>query len=272
MHQSGRADLIALATALARTAAEAARHILDVKKEGANAESKKDFSPVTEADRRAEEHILADLERLEPGIPVVAEERCAAGVIPDVAATFFLVDPLDGTREFLAGRPEYTVNIALIENGRPVMGVLGVPETGVLYLAADSWAVRTSESSLDTHTPVRTREPGSPMIALASLSHADAQTDAFLKNFPGVQTLRAGSSLKFARVAEGVADVYPRFGPTCEWDTAAGHALLSAAGGVVLTPEGEPFVYGKSANRFLNGSFIAWGRMPARQTTAPTAP
>jgi 3'(2'), 5'-bisphosphate nucleotidase len=226
---------------------------------------KADASPVTAADEAAEKIILADLAAIAPGIPVVAEEAVAAGRVPVVADRFFLVDPLDGTREFISHRDEFTVNIALIEAGRPVLGVVFAPARRELY-----WGdVRAGNAghldadpdgtmpSMGTAIAAR-RAPAAGLTAVASRSHRTPETDAFLANYPVRQFLSIGSSLKFCLVADGQADVYPRIGTTMEWDTAAGHAVLVAAGGSVLTPAGEPFTYGKPG--FRNGDFVAWGR------------
>jgi 3'(2'), 5'-bisphosphate nucleotidase len=227
---------------------------------------KADTSPVTAADEAAEKIILADLAVIAPDIPVVAEEAVAAGKVPIVADRFFLVDPLDGTREFVSRRDEFTVNVALIEAGKPVLGVVFAPARRELY-----WGdVRAGKAghidadpdgtmpSMGTSIAVR-QAPAAGLTAVASRSHRTPETDALLANYPVVEFRSIGSSLKFCLVAAGEADIYPRIGTTMEWDTAAGHAVLAAAGGSVTGLDGEPFVYGKPG--FRNGNFIARGRL-----------
>jgi 3'(2'), 5'-bisphosphate nucleotidase len=226
---------------------------------------KGDSSPVSEADERAEEFLLAALARHLPGLPVLAEESAARGVMPSRADGFALVDPLDGTREFIERRNEFTVNVAWVENGAPVAGAVYAPALNQLWFAG-------SEAFFTTAAPggplppasdwrkLRTRPlPGDGATALVSRSHRDAETEAFLDRRKIKDRIDAGSSLKFCRLAEGVADIYPRFGPTMEWDTAAGDAVLRAAGGVTLTPEGTPLHYGKADQNYKNGSFVSFG-------------
>jgi 3'(2'), 5'-bisphosphate nucleotidase len=226
---------------------------------------KADASPVTVADEAAEKIILEDLAGIAPDIPVVAEESVAAGRIPDVGSRFFLVDPLDGTKEFIGGRDEFTVNIALIENGEPVLGVVFAPARRELFWG-DVRAGRAGQMGSDpdgtmpalgTRIHARVRPPRG-LVAVGSRSHRTPETDAFLANYPVTEFRSIGSSLKFCLVAAGLADIYPRVGTTMEWDTAAGHAVLVAAGGRVTTLDGAPFRYGKPG--FKNGNFVAWGR------------
>jgi 3'(2'), 5'-bisphosphate nucleotidase len=231
---------------------------------------KPDASPVTVADEAAEKIILEDLAAIAPEIPVVAEESVAAGRVPVISSAgsadrFFLVDPLDGTREFVSRRDEFTVNIALIERGEPVLGVVYAPARHELYWgdvksrragridAEPDGTMPALGEAIGARTP-----PARGMVAVASRSHRSPETDAWLANYPIVDFRSIGSSLKFCLVAAGEADVYPRLGPTMEWDTAAGHAVLVAAGGVVTTLAGEPFLYGKPG--FRNGNFVARGR------------
>lgn len=226
---------------------------------------KADASPVTVADEAAEKILLADLAQIAPGIPVVAEEAVAAGHVPVVADRFFLVDPLDGTREFVSHRDEFTVNIALIEAGEPVLGVVFAPARRELYWgdvrAGKAGAIDADPDgtmpSLGTSIAARVA-PARGLTAVASRSHRTPETDAFLTNYSIAEFRSIGSSLKFCLVAAGQADIYPRIGTTMEWDTAAGHAVLVAAGGSVTGLEGEPFRYGKPG--FKNGNFVAWGR------------
>lgn len=222
--------------------------------------TKPDGSPVTQADHAAEAVILPALHHLTPGVPVVAEEEVAAGRIPDVSGgRFWLVDPLDGTREFLSRNGEFTVNIALVEGGVPVLGVVYAPATGDLYAGAGAGsAVHWIEGRHDYPISVRPA-PAAGLTVVASRSHGDAgETDAFLAAFAVAERVSCGSSLKFCTLAAGKADLYPRFGPTSEWDTAAGHAVLLAAGGRVCAGTGAAALgYGKPD--FRNPSFVAYG-------------
>ena len=225
---------------------------------------KQDASPVTAADHAAEAIILERLALIAPSIPVVAEEAVAAGRTPRVGAEFFLVDPLDGTKEFIAKRGDFTVNIALIREGEPVLGVVFAPANEQLFAGdvAAGFAFRSAQKPDTTHKPARVaiqvREPPARGItAVASRSHSNHETEAYLKRSHVTDLVSVGSSLKFCLVAAGQADLYPRLGPTMEWDTAAGHAVLAAAGGKVLTLESQPLRYGKP--QFRNPSFIASG-------------
>nr|WP_284316498.1 3'(2'),5'-bisphosphate nucleotidase CysQ [Labrys miyagiensis] len=247
-----------LAHAFADIAREAGAAIMQIYARGCAARMKEDRSPVTEADEVAEAIILERLAKLVPDVPVVAEECAAKGVLPDnVGTRFILVDPLDGTKEFINRNGEFTVNIALIENGRPVAGCVFAPAVDTLYAGGDTaWRVQNGVTS-----EIATRDyPSEGLTALCSRSHPDPKSEAFLANYTIADRSEAGSSLKFCRVAEGAADVYPRFGPTMEWDVAAGHAVLSAAGGTVLMPGGAPFTYGKTESGFKNVAFVAWGQ------------
>ncbi|WP_436638850.1 3'(2'),5'-bisphosphate nucleotidase CysQ [Microbaculum sp. FT89] len=259
----------ALGDTLAMIALEAGGEILDVYGTDFAVEQKDNDSPVTEADRRAEAIILKRLAEIAPEVPVIAEEAASAGDIPETGARFFLVDPLDGTREFVNRRDEFTVNIALVENGEPVAGVVYAPALGMMAVADGPASGRTvmlgkgEPIASAAWQPIHTREvPAAGLIAVASRSHRDAETDAFLESHDVKETRSAGSSLKFCLIARGEADVYPRFGRTMEWDTAAGHAVLRAAGGCVLTAEGEPLRYAKRERGYDNPAFIAWGRKP----------
>ncbi|MFC7334469.1 3'(2'),5'-bisphosphate nucleotidase CysQ [Rhodocista pekingensis] len=254
-------------------AEEAGRAILEVYRRRTGAEAgagtgdagawatatwKADGSPVTAADKAAEAAILPALRRLTPGIPVVSEEAFAAGDIPAVAGSFWLVDPLDGTKEFLRGNGEFTVNIALVRDGAPVLGVVHAPVGGATYAAAGpGTAVRSLPGQPDTPLAVRP-PPAEGLTVLHSRSHADLAALARCLDRHAVrEKLVLGSSLKFCRIAEGVADLYPRLGGTMEWDTAAGHAVLAAAGGRVETLDGKPLAYGKTG--FANPHFLARG-------------
>lgn len=224
---------------------------------GTEVRTKADRSPVTAADEAAEAVILEGLRGLAPDLPVVAEEAVAAGRIPDLGdGPFWLVDPLDGTREFLSGNGEFTVNIALVEGTAPLLGVVLAPARSRRWwgrVGEGAWTFAAGDvRRIEVRPP-----PASGPVAVASRSHRDDATNAFLERQGVSETVSAGSSLKFCLVAEGSADVYPRFGTTMEWDTAAGQAVLAAAGGRVTTPENAPFVYRKPD--FRNGPFIAWG-------------
>ncbi|WP_137129828.1 3'(2'),5'-bisphosphate nucleotidase CysQ [Rhizobium sp. FY34] len=250
-----------------QAALAAGRVILDIYARGCSVQTKPDDSPVTEADIRAEEVILAMLRDKLPDVPVVAEEQVAAGVVQDISAgRFLLIDPLDGTREFISRNGEFTVNIALIEDGVPVAGVVYAPVLDIAYLGSPDGAWKLSvdqkQRVLSRHR-IKARPVTTPPVAMASRSHQDAQTAAYLLELGVSECRNIGSSLKFGLLAEGLADVYPRFGRTMEWDTAAGDAVLRAAGGMTLTTDGVPLTYGKQ-NRpdmadFANPAFISWG-------------
>ncbi|HEY1836042.1 MAG: 3'(2'),5'-bisphosphate nucleotidase CysQ [Rhizomicrobium sp.] len=226
---------------------------------------KEDHSPVTAADEDAERFILGELARIAPGVPVIAEEEAAAGRIQAIGARFFLVDPLDGTKEFINRNGEFTVNIAEIVDGKPVRGVVFAPAKNRLFVGDVSGAceIKTSDdgkADFATAKPIHVREvPKDGMTAVASRSHRDAKTDEYLAHYRIKDFLSAGSSLKFCLVAAGEADIYPRHGRTMEWDTAAGHAVLVAAGGTMTTLEEKPFLYGKTADKFANPFFVAHG-------------
>ncbi len=229
-----------------------------------DARTKPDGSPVTVADRRAEAIICDHLAGAVPPIPMVAEESTSAGKPISVAERFLLIDPLDGTREFIAGNGEFTINIALIERGRPSAGAVYAPAIGRLWLGGDQAFV--CEAPVGANPPqivarrrIHTRLAPGALVALASRSHCDPQTEAFLEGLPIAERRSGGSSLKFCLIAEGLADVYPRFAPTMEWDTAAADAVLRAAGGVVFDTSGNPLAYGKIDNQLRNGGFVAWG-------------
>jgi 3'(2'), 5'-bisphosphate nucleotidase len=258
-------DTSALLQPLIYTAVRAGGAIMAVYATDFSVRDKADASPVTAADEAAEKIILAELAALAPDIPVVAEEAVAAGHVPVVAERFFLVDPLDGTREFISRRDEFTVNIALIDRGQPVLGVVFAPARHELFWG-DVRAGKAGQLGGDPDGTMPStgvaisarRAPADGLVAVASRSHRTPETDAFLAQYPVKEFRSIGSSLKFCVVASGEADVYPRVGTTMEWDTAAGHAVLAAAGGRVTTLEGEPFTYGKPG--FRNGNFVAWGR------------
>jgi len=224
---------------------------------GCDARIKADRSPVTDADEEAETLILAELARHFPDVPVVAEEAAAAGKIVEVGPHFFLVDPVDGTKEFVKRGGEFTVNIGEIVDGEPVAGVVLAPAIGRLFVG------RVGEGAFEISggvtRAISVRAPASDgLVAVSSRSHPDLKTDELLKTLTIKGHTNAGSSLKFCLVAAGEADIYPRAGQTMEWDTGAGHAVLKAAGGQVTAWDGAPFTYGKPG--FRNGPFIARGK------------
>jgi len=259
-------DRNALLEGLVISAHAAGKAIWDIYNSAFDVTVKADASPVTLADTAAEAIILADLARLAPLIPVVAEEEAAAGRIPNVGRQFFVVDPLDGTKEFVQRRGDFTVNIALIEDGNPTLGVVYAPAKDRMFAgdvtAKIAWTLEVSpDAALSTATarrPLAVRKPPSEgLTAVASKSHNTPQTDAYLAAYPILDRVSVGSSLKFCLVAAGEADLYPRLSPTCEWDTGAGHAVLSAAGGKVLALDASPLLYGKP--NFFNPGFLAAG-------------
>lgn len=256
-------ELLELADIAWRAGEIVLRHYAD---EGIAARHKSDRSPVTAADEEAEQFILGELARVAPNVAVIAEEEAAAGRLPTIGARFFLVDPLDGTKEFLSRNGEFTVNIADIENGRALRGVVFAPAKNRLFLgerATGAFEVATEPG----HRPqfaranrIAVRAPSKDgLVAVASRTHRDHKTDEYLAHYPVKDFVTAGSSLKFCLVAAGEADIYPRHGTTMEWDTAAGQAVLEAAGGSVKTLDGRPFIYGKTDERFVNPFFVARG-------------
>ena len=230
--------------------------------------AKGDASPVTEADQRAEAIILDHLGRLLPGVPVIAEEQVAAGEAPTALGDLFvLVDPLDGTKEFVSRNGEFTVNIGLVASGRPIAGVVAAPALGEIFEGVVGVGARAARivdgKAVDWHDITVRDEPETGLVVLASRSHGGGETETILNRCRVATRIDAGSSLKFCRLAEGAADFYPRLGRTMEWDTAAGDAVLTAAGGTVIGTDGRPFVYGKRGRRdaadFANPGFLAAG-------------
>lgn len=257
-----------LIEALLAAAVAAGRAALDIYHSGFTVSQKADRTPVTAADHAAERIILEQLARIAPGVPIVAEEASAAGSTPRVGEEFFLVDPLDGTKEFIHRRGEFTVNIALIRAGVPVLGVVYAPVGGTLYAGnvararAFRCAYPAGAAGPGRREPLHVRTvPSEGLTAVVSRSHSTPETEAYLQHYTVRERVSVGSSLKFCLVAAGEADLYPRLGPTMEWDTAAGHAVLAAAGGKVLAPGGEPLAYGKPG--FRNSFFIASGPLAA---------
>jgi 3'(2'),5'-bisphosphate nucleotidase len=256
-----------LADDLAAITLQAGQLIMEVYATDFSVDRKDDASPVTEADEKAESLILKALSKLAPDLPVLAEEAVNAGQIPETGDRFALVDPLDGTKEFINKRGEFTVNIAIIEHGRPVMGVVYAPALNRLFVAesvSSAWQAEAMPGSkvppADQRTPLRIRKaPADGLTGIASKSHRTPETDAFLETFNVEKLISAGSSLKFCLIAAGEADLYPRMGRTMEWDTAAGQAVVEAAGGRVLEEDGSPLLYGKKARGYDNPHFIVYG-------------
>jgi 3'(2'), 5'-bisphosphate nucleotidase len=249
-----------IGAALADIASEAALLILPLWRSGLDVVSKADQSPVTEADRRAETLILDRLATRFPDIPVISEEDASEFGTPDkIAERFFLVDPLDGTKAFIRGDPHFTVNIGLIHAGRPFAGAVVAPPSGEVWFTSGTGVLKRRLDDPQTQpVRVRTWPPGE---ALALISHTmKPETLANLtREYGFTHSEPMDSSIKLCRIAEGAADIYPRHGPTMEWDTAAGHAILSAAGGALTAPDGSPFLYGKANEGFRNGWFVARG-------------
>jgi 3'(2'), 5'-bisphosphate nucleotidase len=251
---SERNEMLDQITRIARAAGDA---ILGVYVTDFKVQDKADATPVTEADKRAEACILEALAALTPDIPVVSEEAAAAGRIPRVGERFWLVDPLDGTREFVSRNGEFTVNIALIEHGQPTLGVVLAPALGRVFGGARGLGAFAEDRGLKRSIACR-RPPAEGLTVVSSRSHGDREAlEAFLAGRRIASSAFAGSSLKFCLVAAGEADLYPRLGRTMEWDTAAGHAVLVAAGGSVVQISGEDLTYGKPG--FANPHFIAMG-------------
>jgi 3'(2'), 5'-bisphosphate nucleotidase len=223
--------------------------------------SKADGSPVTAADEAAEAIICDGLKRFAPNVPVISEEHAAREKPkPITGGSYFLVDPLDGTREFIAGRDEYTINIALMTDGAPLFGIICAPALGVLWRGlVGRGAERISFASrTEAPTPIRARpRPASEAVVIVSRSHLEARTKSYVDGLAGAKLIQSGSSIKFCRLAEGSADLYPRLAPTHDWDIGAGHAILNAAGGSVTAPNGAPLVYG--TNDLLIPAFLASG-------------
>jgi 3'(2'), 5'-bisphosphate nucleotidase len=258
---------------LATLASEAGARILQCAAEGLAPRAKPDHSPVTVADETAEEILRAGLAQILPGVPVVSEEGVGRGETFDVAAEFLLVDPIDGTREFIAGKPEYTVNIALIAAGSPMLGLIYAPALRMLYAGAQGRAFKVplapgSPFEAAATETIRARPRPPRLVAAVSRSHPDPASEALLSTLPVELRLVLGSALKFARLAEGVADVYPRFAPIHEWDVAAGHALLAAAGGTVTAPNAGILRYGRRNEGFRMDGFLAWGAPPGPLSAA----
>ncbi len=238
--------------------------ILAVSRVDLNIDGRPDGSPVTDADMVADRVIADGLARLAPAIPVVSEERVHLAH-SSLRGSFFLIDPLDGTKEYVAGRSEFTVNLALVSEGAPLLGIVGAPALGLLWrglVGQGAQRLVISGSSTGVATAIHTRripQPGQPWIAAVSRSHGDARTEAFIDGRPGAIRSVLGSAVKFGRVAEGSVDIYPRLAPTSEWDIAAGHAIVNAAGGKVADAQGNALKFGQATSNFIVPEFIAWG-------------
>lgn len=260
-HLDALTDIVARAAAvtLATSFSEVAHRI------------KTDLTPVTAADEASEALIVAGLAELLPGVPVIAEEEAAARRLPSaIEPSFIIVDPLDGTREFLAGRDEFTVNVGIVTNGVPIAGLIAAPARGLLWRGivggtAERLHLRIGSGQSASlakaygRTPIHTRPAPGRLTVATSRSHLDENTEDFLARLPLAKRFLCGSSVKFCYLAQGEADIYPRLSPTHEWDLAAGCAILAAAGGTVIRPQGGPLAFGRMAEKFLVPGFIAVG-------------
>lgn len=258
---------------LTTVASRAAATILAIREQALNPRIKPDLSPVTAADQASEAVILEQIALLLPGIPIISEEAGAsAGAPTRLSGDFVLLDPLDGTRELMAGRDEFTINLALVAAGQPILGVIVAPALGMTWRTAPTGgsaqrlrlAPGSDAKQASDIATIRARHtPKSGVIAAVSRSHFDPATDAILgrlgQRYGTIERLAIGSAIKFCRIAEGAADIYPRLAPTHQWDVAAGHAIIAAAGGTVTTPDGSPLSYGAAPDCQRVAGFIAWG-------------
>ena len=256
------AALLDALTEIARSATQAIRDLSGQR----GSRRKADGSPVTAADEAAEDVIREGLHRLAPAVPIISEEQTAgeaerAKALIGNSVSYFLVDPLDGTREFISGSDEYTVNIAVITNGAPILGVITAPALRLAWrgiLGRGAERIELGGGTTSRPSPIHARaRPKDGLVVMASRSHLDARTRAYLDRFPQAKLVQCGSSVKFCRLADGSADLYPRLAPTHDWDIAAGHAILEAAGGRVTTPEGAKLLYGTP--ELLIPAFVASG-------------
>lgn len=243
---------------------KAGEAILSVNRAAMRVDGKQDGSPVTEADLAADRIIAEGLVQLAGDVPTLSEERTQLAS-PPFEGSFFLIDPLDGTKEFVAGRDEFTVNLALVTSGVPLLGIVSAPALGLLWrgiVGRGAERVRFDGATCAAE-PIRTRKlpaRGEPWIAAVSRSHGDPKSEAFIDNRPNAVRKTCGSAVKFGRIAEGSADIYPRFGPTCEWDVGAGSAVVTAAGGTVTDGKGGELRFGERHDcGFIIPEFIAWG-------------
>jgi 3'(2'), 5'-bisphosphate nucleotidase len=260
----GRDAAAALIEPLTDLVVRAGAAILAVNRGALRVDGKADGSPVTEADLAADCIIGAGLAALAPDIPAISEERVHLAK-PPYDGSFFLIDPLDGTKEFVAGRGEFTVNLALVSNGTPLLGIIGAPALGLIWRGlvgrgAERLAVGDGASMRAEPILTRPIPPlGAPWLVAVSRSHGDARTEAFIDARSGAIRQKLGSAVKFGRIAEGAADIYPRLAPTCEWDIAAGHAVVTAAGGRITDAQGADLQFGRGRPDFIVPEFIAWG-------------
>lgn len=238
--------------------------ILAVNRAAMKVDGKTDGSPVTEADLAADRIIGEGLARLAPNIPSLSEERTHLAKLP-YKDSFFLIDPLDGTKEFVAGRAEFTVNLALVTGGVPLLGIVAAPALGLIWrgiVGRGAERLTLSDNAAPRLEPIRTRPcppKGKPWTVAVSRSHGDARTEGFIAARPAAVRAELGSAVKFGRVAEGAVDIYPRLSPTCEWDVAAGHAVVTAAGGKITDSNGAALHFGSGREDFIVPEFIAWG-------------
>jgi 3'(2'), 5'-bisphosphate nucleotidase len=257
------ADATALLDDLTAIVARASALIRAISPDTVGRHLKPDQSPVTAADEASEAAILEGLAKLLPGVPVVSEEKSGREAAPALDGSFLMVDPLDGTKEFLASRDEFTVNLAVISGRTPIAGIVAAPARGQVWrgiVGRGAERLRLLAEGADQAQPIRTRRwPAQGGVAVVSRSHLDPATESFLARLGPVTHAPSGSAIKFCQVADASADVYPRLATTCEWDVAAGHAVVAAAGGVVTKPQGEGLVYGQVAVDFRIPAFIAWG-------------
>jgi 3'(2'), 5'-bisphosphate nucleotidase len=270
-NKAAASDDLAIQQLFERLAIAAGKKVMEVFRDGCAVDQKQDASPVTEADHASEKVILAGLRTAHPDIPCVAEEEAAAGILPtDLGDTFFLIDPLDGTKEFIKRSGDFTVNIALVRAGVPEIGVVYAPASRRFFSGRPGLAEILEldpEDNILVRRKIGIRAAPSPLTIVASKSHRTPETDSFIGRFDGAEIVSIGSSLKFCLLAAAEADLYPRFGRTMEWDTAAGDAVLRAAGGVTETLDGQPLRYGKRKQAddadFANPYFIARGGVTA---------
>src|ERR1043166_499406 len=262
-------DSSTILEAAVAAAIEAGDMIITIRERGLSVVKKADLSPVTDADRAAEKIICERLEEAAPGVPMIGEEAVYEGRVPATGGDFFLVDPLDGTREFVAGGNDFTVNIGLVRDGAPVLGVIYLPASGRLFAGSvgeGAWRADVVDAAITERQQIHTRATTDGTVDVcASRSHRTPETEAFIAQYRVGKVVHRGSSLKFCAVAEGKADLYPRMGTTMQWDTAAGDAILRAAGGRVVTLDGRPLTYGATdapgPDAFRNPWFIATGGM-----------
>lgn len=255
------ASCAALMPALTTTAVRTALLVRGLAGKG-DVHRKRDGSPVTEADLAAEAAIRSELARIAPALPYVSEEQAEDQAPPVGSGSYALIDPLDGTREFIAGHDEYAINIAIMVDGRPLLGIVAAPALGLVWRGIIGRGAERitfgTDGGLSPPQPIHGRRPApKDLVVVVSRSHLDERTQAYIAKLPGARMMACGSAVKFGRVAEGTADLYPRLGPVRDWDAAAGHALVEAAGGRIATPKGQPLRYG-TAERVIDG-FIACG-------------